>query len=79
MLFRSVIVDCRIKFNSATNKQLGAYAEVAEWSNAHDSKSCYVGIRTEVRILSSAPKNSDSLSIRIFLYIIIYVWLSIIV
>lgn len=28
---------------------------MAEWSNAHDSKSCYVGIRTEVRILFSAP------------------------
>ena len=29
---------------------------MAEWSNAHDSKSCYVGTRTEVRILFSAPK-----------------------
>ena len=28
---------------------------MAEWSNAHDSKSCYVGTRTEVRILFSAP------------------------
>ena len=33
---------------------------MAEWSNAHDSKSCYVGTRTEVRILFSAPKRADS-------------------
>ena len=33
---------------------------MAEWSNAHDSKSCYVGTRTEVRILFSAPKQADS-------------------
>lgn len=28
---------------------------MAEWSNAHDSKSCYVGTRTGVRIPLSAP------------------------
>ena len=28
---------------------------MAEWSNAHDSKSCYVGIRTGVQIPLSAP------------------------
>ena len=33
-------------------------AEMAEWSNAHDSKSCYVGIRTGVRIPLSAPKTA---------------------
>ena len=33
---------------------------MAEWSNAHDSKSCYVGTRTEVRILFSAPENSGN-------------------
>ena len=32
---------------------------MAEWSNAHDSKSCYVGTRTEVRILFSAPNIAD--------------------
>lgn len=31
---------------------------MAEWSNAHDSKSCYVGTRTEVRILFSAPNHA---------------------
>ena len=37
---------------------------MAEWSNAHDSKSCYVGTRTEVRILFSAPcvNNTNSFS-----------------
>ena len=35
---------------------------MAEWSNAHDSKSCYVGTRTEVRILFSAPKLADGKS-----------------
>lgn len=29
---------------------------MAEWSNAHDSKSCYVGTRTGVRIPLSAPQ-----------------------
>ncbi len=33
------------------------HAEMAEWSNAHDSKSCYVGIRTGVQIPLSAPKH----------------------
>ena len=28
---------------------------MAEWSNAHDSKSCYVGTRTGVQIPLSAP------------------------
>ena len=32
-------------------------AEMAEWSNAHDSKSCYVGTRTGVRIPLSAPRS----------------------
>ena len=37
-------------------------AEMAEWSNAHDSKSCYVGTRTGVRIPLSAPhKNNPNL------------------
>lgn len=34
---------------------------MAEWSNAHDSKSCYVGTRTEVRILFSAPQSAEQL------------------
>lgn len=42
-------------------KNLTTNAEVAEWSNAHDSKSCYVGIRTEVRILSSAPNSGTTI------------------
>ena len=33
---------------------------MAEWSNAHDSKSCYVGTRTEVRILFSAPYGNNT-------------------
>ena len=36
-------------------------AEMAEWSNAHDSKSCYVGTRTGVRIPLSAPYPAERL------------------
>ena len=36
---------------------------MAEWSNAHDSKSCYVGTRTEVRILFSAPRAGSFLPV----------------
>lgn len=34
---------------------------MAEWSNAHDSKSCYVGTRTGVRIPLSAPYPAERL------------------
>ena len=40
---------------SAFTLNLQQHAEMAEWSNAHDSKSCYVGIRTGVQIPLSAP------------------------
>ena len=33
---------------------------MAEWSNAHDSKSCYVGTRTGVRIPLSAPYRKNA-------------------
>ena len=42
---------------------------MAEWSNAHDSKSCYVGTRTEVRILFSAPTQADGIfAVRLCLF-----------
>ena len=43
-----------------------AVAEMAERSNAHDSKSCYAGMYTRVQIPFSAPRKRKALCLPFF-------------
>ncbi len=48
------------------------FAEMAERSNAHDSKSCYAGMYTRVQIPFSAPQKKIGFVLSFFVGIKIY-------